>query len=186
MDNLERMNDMLYSPVDLARMIMELSLRNQEQLGFLENVWDLEASFLPKSYRYNKDQLISDTKLCLRFLDSPDDYKKEYEFIRQSIKEKSRTLSLPSPEKLKHYEEDEFFLFKKIRLQLLFLNEGKNSIRMQRGTLLRKLGYEMMSRWLEKFIEDCVWFYHLQTSVGGEICPIKDAYGDDMLVFKVL
>ena len=61
------------------------------------------------------------------------------------------------------------------------------SARMKLRTLLSKLGYKKRSKKIIRDIYDCLLFYHIETSLKGNIpCSVETVDIDDMLTFKTV
>ena len=77
------MEELLYSALDLAAIIISLDLRCHEQALFLEQIWENERSFLRPVYRDNKRKLVVEVMYWLTYLSDKETIDKEFPMIQK-------------------------------------------------------------------------------------------------------
>lgn len=177
------MEELCYSPLDLAAIISGMGLGCRSTADFLERVWAEEQPFLQKIYRKNKRQLILDTNYWLTYLSDKPTIDAEFPIIQRDA------LALGNELLFDAYTDDctSFDLFfKSVRLRILY-GGGKDYVTLKRRTLMAQYGYKRMSPALAEHFNRCIYFYHLQSYVRDRIeRQITDIGMDEMIVFRVI
>ena len=76
--------------------------------------------------------------------------------------------------------------FKDMRVKILYLNY-QNYTRLKLRTLLANFGYKRRSEKIVRYIRDCLMFYHIKTTLRGNIpCDIEQIGLDKMVTFRVI
>lgn len=178
------MDELCYSPLDLAAIISSMNLGCRAQAVFIEQVWTYERPFIQKSYRDDKRRLIIDTSYWLTYLSDKPAIDAEFPMIQRDMMAVSEELAEESYIITDESGMDLFF--KSARLRILYGN-GKPYIRVKRRTLMGKYGYKRISPILVDYFNRCTYFYHLQPYVRGHIkCQIEDVGIDEMIMFRVV
>ena len=77
-------------------------------------------------------------------------------------------------------------IFKELRLRILYINR-KGFAKMKLRTLLSELGYKRRSPNVIGYIYNCFLFYHIQTTLKGNVpCSIDTIDIDDMVIFRTV
>lgn len=177
------MEELCYTPLDLAAVISSMNLGCRAEAEFLNQVWEHERPFLQNTYRNNKRKLILDTLYWLTYLSDKPTIDAEFPVIQRDMMAIDGELSEES------YTTDNTgmdLFFKSARLRILYGN-GKSYIRVKRRTLMGRYGYKRMSPVLVEYFNQCIYFYHLQPYIRGQIkCHIEDVGIDEMIVFRVV
>ncbi len=177
------MEQLCYSPLDIAVIISSMDLSCQAQVKFMEQIWAYERSFIQSIYRDNKRRLILDTAYWLTYLSEKPTIDVEFPMIQRDMIAIDKVLT----EEMyitDHVDLDLFF--KSMRLRILY-GDGKPYLRIKRRTLMKKYGYKRLSPILIEYFHQCISFYHLQPYMRGQIkCKIEDVGIDEMIVFRVI
>jgi hypothetical protein len=77
-------------------------------------------------------------------------------------------------------------IFKELRVRILYINR-KGIAKMKLRTLLSELGYKRCSPNVIGYIYDCLLFYHIETTLKGNVpCSIDTIDIDDMVIFRAV
>ena len=77
-------------------------------------------------------------------------------------------------------------IFKELRIRILYINQ-KGFSKMKLRTLLSELGYKRRSSSVIGYIYDCLLFYHIETTLKGNVpCSVAEIDIDDIVIFRTL
>lgn len=176
------MEELLYYPSDIAKIIRKRDMGARAIQEFISSVWENEKEFIPAEYRKNQRKFILDIMDQLNFLEDSDTYQREIPLVNRDLSDfGSRTM----------ISEDKYFMkldtfFKELRLRIVILNQ-QDYVRMKLRTMLREHGYMRRSPQLIKHLNKCLYFYHLETYTRGEVkCDVAEIGLDEMITFRVL
>lgn len=177
------MEELCYSPLDLAAIISSMDLGCRAAADFLDHVWDGDRLFLQKMYRENKRQLILDTNYWLTYLSDKPAIDSEFPVIQRDAQALGKALPADA------YTDDctglDLF-FKSARLRILY-GSGKNYVRIKRRTLMARYGYKRITPALAEHFNRCTYFYHLQPYLRDWAeCQISGVGIDEMIVFRIV
>lgn len=177
------MEELCYSPLDIAAVIYSRGLGYRTMVDFLNSIWENEQSFFQKEYRDNKRKMILGVYYWLTYLSDNPAIDAEFPVIQMDMQTMGREL------KENAYIADTFSLdlfFKSIRLRILY-GGGKPYVRVKRKTLMAKYHYKRLSPTLVEHLHKCIHFYRLQPCVKDHVkCRIEDVGIDEMIVFRVI
>jgi len=177
------MEELCYTPLDLAAVISSMGLGCQAQTAFLDRVWENERPFLQKDYRDNRRRLILDVSYWLTYFSDKPAIDAEFPMIQRDVRTTGREIEADS------YITDTSGLdlfFKSARLRILY-GGGKPYVRVKRRTLMGKYGYRRMSPVLLEYFHQCIYFYHLQPYIRDHVeCQIEEVGMDEMMIFRVV
>ena len=175
------MEELLYSPSDIAKIIRKCDMGARAGQEFVSAVWEVEKDFIPSVYRRNQRKFILDVMDKLNFLENTDTYQREIPSVNRDLSDLgSKTV----------ITEDKYFMeldtfFKELRLRIVVLDK-QDFVRMKLRTMLRKHGYKRRSPQLIRHLHKCLYLYHLETYIRGEVeCDIEEISLDDMITFRV-
>lgn len=176
------MDELFYSPFDLAEVIIDLNLRSQETAAFLEKIWENERYFLQERYRENKRELIRQTMSRLTFLRDKSTMRNEFKAVQRDFRADGREIFIDAySENLKNLN----LFFKSVRLRILYAG-GKDFVKIKRKALMKHYGYKRISGILLKHFYRCIYFYHLQTYSRNRVkYPIEGFKPNEMIVFRI-
>ncbi len=176
------MDELYYSPLDMAFILYEMDLGERETAEFILDVWNHEKSFLLEKYRSNKLKFVLDTYYWSNYLADKEIIDGEFSKIQKDAKE----LGIPLSETI--YTSDFSNIdtyFKTVRLKILY-GKGNKFIRIKRRSLLKLYGYKRISPVLLDYFKMCLEFYQIESYVrGGVKKSIKDIQNNEMITFRV-
>lgn len=175
------MEDLRYSALDLAAVMVSRRLDAEEQAEFLERVWRQERLYLRREYREDKRRLVLETFYWQSYLADQPAMDAEFPIVQRDAAAAGGVLRA---EDYTGADAGLALFFKSVRLRCRCLGAGE--VRIKRRTLLKRCGYRRLSPGLADFFRRCLEFYRLQVYVRGRIeCRIEDAGMEDMLVFRL-
>lgn len=177
------MIELCYDSYSVAYFTVSQEMNSNEQLSFLDSLYNREHEFLHPVYKGNKRQFVSDVLYWTYYLLDKEKLDAEFPAIKKDFQASGREFvgeSLMSD----YPEFDLFFMI--MRLRILFVTEQKY-VRMKLRTLLKNYGYKRRSDAITAHIRDCLMFYHIQPYLrNGEECNIRDISLDDMITFRII
>lgn len=177
------MDELLYSPLDIAVILSGLDLDCRQETAFLNRLWEQERAFFQSEYRAEKKKWLLAVYYWSHYWYDKPSMDAEFPCIQRDA------LSAGGDFREEGFTSDFSNLdlfFKNARLRILY-GPGRDYLRVKRRTLMSVYGYRRLSPALKDRFHRCCDFYHLQTYVrGGIACSIEDAGIDEMLIFRVL
>ena len=146
--------DLFYTPQDIARVIFEMDLGAQKQEPFIRTVWEKEYAFISPEWRKKDYKTFYQT--VSRFVDGcvdVEDKKKDIAFWQEAGKDNPKVIFSES-NYINDFSKLKFYLFKELRLKLLFFSE-KQTLIYKADTLLEKCNSDIV------VLEQILFFYRL-------------------------
>lgn len=169
------MEEMLYSPKDLAEIIIQNGMSIRDSYEFIHQVWEKEKAYLEHSYQENQSKLILEVMKYCNILHDEEGFTEE----AKNISQYHNVL-----DEIDYRILDTFF--KEIRLKICILGPHKYVKRKLR-TVLSEYGYQRRSKRLNEYLKMCLYFYHIETYLRDkERCDIEEVGLDDMIIFRVI
>lgn len=176
------MEELLYSPSDIAKIIRKRDMGARAGQEFVSAVWEVERDFIPSIYRKNQRKFILDVMDQLNFLENIETYQRELPSVNRDLSDLGSKTVITED---KYFTELDTF-FKELRLRIVIL-EKQDFVRMKLRTMLREHGYKRRSPQLIRHLHKCLYFYHVETFTRGEVeCDIDEISLDDMITFRVV
>ncbi len=173
------MEEWLYFPDYIARIILSQDMSMKQMNQFLSTIWENEREFLLPWHKRNKKKYLLDMYEALNYWENKEEFDREYLLVNQDLKALGSETSFVQEE-----FNDMYLFFVNLRLRILYL-EGQDYVRMKLRTLLREYGYKRRTKRLNLYLKQCLAFYHIESYVkGGEHCDIEDIGLDDMITFR--
>jgi len=177
------MDELCYSALDIAIVLNGLELDGQEEIVFLNRVWEYERCFLQKKCRFDKRKWLLNVRHWSHYLYDKQAIDAEFPAIQRDALTSGGDLS--EEEYTSDFPDLDLF-FKNARLRILY-GPGKEYVRVKRRTLMAQYGYKRLSPALVEHFHRCTYFYHLQPYVrDGVECKIEDTGIDEMIIFRVV
>lgn len=177
------MKSYLYTPMELAIIIQLHHMDSERYIELLHNIHRHDNIFIQPEYRRDEKGFILTVMDKLNYLSDQDTYVSEQSEIEKDMNDfglKNDNISNDTDQIFSP------FIFKELRIRSLYINQ-KGIARMKLRTLLSKLGYKKRSKKIIRDIYDCLLFYHIETSLKGNIpCSVETVDIDDMLTFKTV
>lgn len=175
------MIEMLYHVGDLAQLICEENLTNSQMNDFLTLVWQNEKEYLPLEYRENERKFYLDVIENVANQMDWESYQNERNTVNADLKAIGSETILSE----KEYEKQFQYFFIRMRLQILYL-DGPDYCRIKMRTLLQNYGYQRRTRNFIRWIDRCLFFYHIEATIaGGELCDLELVSLNQMIIFRV-
>ncbi|MCH3972631.1 MAG: hypothetical protein LKE53_07720 [Oscillospiraceae bacterium] len=176
------MEELLYSPSDIAKIIRKRDMGTRARQEFVSAVWEVERDFIPSVYRRNQRKFVLDVMDQLNFLEDTDTYQREIPYVNRDLSDLGSKTVITED---KYFMEFDTF-FKELRLRIVILDQ-QDFVRMKLHTMLREHGYKRRSPQLIRHLHKCLYFYHVGTYTRGEVkCDIEGISLDDMISFRVV
>ena len=177
------MQELYYSALDIAVIISRMELGCREENRLLDLIWEGEKSFLAIQYRSNQRKFILDVYHWIQYLYDKQVIDNELPVIQKDLEHLNSDLQT---EKLVNDFSNLDLFFKNMRIRILYGN-GNNYVKIKLRTLLKEYGYKRRSQLLLRYINNCMFFYHLEVTLrGGKLCSIEEVNLDQMLIFRIL
>lgn len=175
------MKSYLYSPYELARMILQHQMDIIRATEFLHQVHQHDRPFIEACYRQDEK------KFMLDVMNQMDDiqYRKQLNTEKKAIEQDFRDLGLTgeesdSPDVTYHYA------FKELRLRIVYIQQ-KNYVRLKMRNFMKALNHKRRSESILHYIFNCLFFYHISVSLSGNTpCDLREVAMDDILIFKII
>lgn len=119
----------------------------------------------------------------LNYISDPETYISEQSDIEKDMSD----FGLPNNSQANDTEHtSSHLIFKELRLRILYINR-KGFAKMKLRTLLSEFGYKRRSPNVIGYIYDCFLFYHIETTLKGNVpCSIDTIDIDDMVIFRTV
>lgn len=177
------MNELFYSALDLAAIMSSLDIGCRAGADLLEKIWLYDQAYLLSDYRINKRKLILDVSYWGDYLHDKPAIDDEFPAISKDFL--SVGINLNTSDLVNDTTDLDLF-FKCLRIKILFLGT-QNYSRIKLRTLLKQYGYQRRSQKLMQYLNECIFFYHIQPYVrGGAECDMGSISLDEMITFRVL
>ena len=177
------MKPLLYSALDLAAIISSMELGCREESRIMDLIWDGEKSFLLSHYQTNKRKFILDIHYWMHYFYEKPILDREFPAIQKDLQNRQHAVDM------NQYMSDYFDLdlfFKSVRIRILY-GGGKEYVRIKLRSLISQYGYQRRSQQLIGHINQCMQFYHLESTLrGGIACDIAACGLDKMVPFRVV
>lgn len=175
------MIELYYDSYSVAYFIVSQEMGSRKQMGFLDELYQHEYSFLHPAYKENKKNFISDVLYWTDYLIDKEKLDKEFPVVEKDFKAAGR--EFVSENLMSDYPEFDLF-FMIMRLRILYAG-NKDYIRMKLRTLLKHYGYKRRSDAIVAHMQNCMVFYHIQPYLRDyEQCDIDKINLDDMITFR--
>lgn len=79
------MEELLYSPSDIAKIIRKRDMGARAGQEFVSAVWEVERDFIPSIYRKNQRKFILDVMDQLNFLENIETYQRELPSVNRDL-----------------------------------------------------------------------------------------------------
>lgn len=177
------MKELCYDSYSLALFAVSQDMGSRRLMEFVEKIYTEEHSFLHPDYLENKKMLFSDTLYWIEYLIDKETLDAEFPAVQKDFIATGR--KFVEENVMSEYPDfDLFFMF--LRLRIKYTN-NQDYIRMKLRTLLSHYGYKRRSNDLVGYLRDCMYFYHIESYLRGDVlCDIRDIDIDDMITFRVL
>lgn len=175
------MENLYYSPFDLASIISSMNLGNKKESELINFVWESEQQFIQPKYRADKKKFVLDIYYWSDYLYNKADIDLEFPAVQNDLS--ASDFKILESQYISDFSNLDLF-FKSLRIRILFNNQ-KGYIRIKLRTLLKQYGYFRRSAKLVDYINTCIDFYKLKPYLRSGIkCCIEDIGIDDMITFK--
>lgn len=177
------MNSYLYSPYELALIIQYHQMNCEQYIELLQNIHRYDSIFIQPEYRSDLKMFILAVMDKLNYISDPTTYLSEQSDIEKDLND----YGLINNSKTDDTEHTfSHLVFKEIRIRILYINK-KGFSKMKLRTLLSELGYKRRSSSVNGYIYDCLLFYHIETTLKGNVpCRIDEIDIDDTVIFRTL
>lgn len=177
------MQRLCHSALDIAIIVSSMQLGSRDESRILDLIWKEEKAFLAAPYRTNQRKFILDTYYWIQYLYDKPVIDKEFPAIQKDLAHSN--MDLQADQLTSDFSDLDLF-FKSIRIRILYGN-GTDYVRTKLRILLKQYGYKRRSQLLLQYINQCMWFYHLEATLrGGTPCSIENVNLDQMLTFRVV
>lgn len=175
------MRELLYHPFYLASIVVDNELSPADTNDLLVKVWNEEKSFLFARHQIDMKQFIKDIMEEVSYLTDNGDLESEFSSVAKEVEYFGGKISEDT--------EQLYYIASKlieIRLKMLYLG-GQDYVRMKFRTFLNNYGYKRRSAAINAYINQCLYFYHLEIFLKGhEPCTVDGIKLDDMITFRVI
>lgn len=176
------MKDFLYTPYELAIIIHNNHLENQQYIKLLNALHTYDNSFIQPKYRNDAKAFILDVMDKIVYISDPDAYGSEQ---TDCEKDSEQFGIVAKKERQEDYQENNMY-FKELKIRIKYINSNR-VVKKKFGILLSDLGYERRSSKLVRYINNCLYFYHIEATLKGNIpCNIDKVDHNDTVVFRTL
>ena len=175
------MKSYLYTPFELAIIIQYHHMDSERYIELLQNIHRHDNIFIQPEYRHDQKKFILAVMDKLNYLSDPDTYISEQSDVEKDMYDfglKNNSVSDDTEHTFSH------LMFKELIIRILYINQN-GIARMKLRTLLSELGYKRRSPNNIGYINECLLFYHIETTLKGNIsCSVENVDIDDMIVFR--
>lgn len=177
------MNSYLYTPYELALIIQYHQMTCDQYIGLLQNIHRYDNIYVQPEYRSNQKKFILAVMDKLNYISDPETYLSEQSDVEKDMKD----YGLINNSKTDDTEHTfSHLIFKELRIRILYINQ-KGFSKMKLRTLLSELGYKRRSSSVIGYIYDCLLFYHIETTLKGNVpCSVAEIDIDDIVIFRTL
>lgn len=174
------MIDLYYTPEVLAYYLNIFDFSQKHKIHLIHKIFHFEKAFIHPKYQNNKKLFLKKTLEFTDYLLFKDDLDDERELILKDMKyfgnnfKNDYILSKRPPIN---------FFFVTTRLQLLF--SRKEYIRIKLKTLLKNYGYKRKTNKILMYIQNCMYFYHIQGFIGSEDINLFEVDSDSWITFRL-
>ncbi|MBO6310703.1 MAG: hypothetical protein J6N70_18070 [Oribacterium sp.] len=177
------MKSYLYTPFELALIIQYHHMDSERYIELLQNIFRHDNIFIQPEYRHDQKGFILAVMDKLDYLNDPDAYMSELSEIEKDMNDlglKNNSASGDTDHGFSH------LIFKELRIRIQYINQ-KGIAKMKLRTLLLNLGYKRRSQNVMRYINDCLLFYHIETTLKRKVhCIIDNVKMDDVIVFRTV
>lgn len=175
------MEDLCFTPLDLAVILAGMNIGCQEEASLLHNIWVGERSRMASPYDRDQRKLILDTLYWSHYFYDKPAIDAEFPAIQRDFSQTNRLI--PAESYTNDFSDLDLF-FKNVRIRTFYGN-GPDYVRIKLRTLLKQYGYRRRSPQLIRYMDTCLDFYQLDTYLRGNVlCDMKDVKLDDMIIFR--
>lgn len=177
------MNSYLYTPYELALIIQYHQMTCDQYIELLQNIHRYDNIYVQPEYRSNQKKFILAVMDKLNYISDPETYFSEQSDVEKDMKD----YGLINNSKTDDTEHTfSHLIFKELRIRILYINQ-KGFSKMKLRTLLSELGYKRRSSSVIGYIYDCLLFYHIETTLKGNVpCSVAEIDIDDIVIFRTL
>mgnify|MGYP004485370941 CR=1 FL=1 len=177
------MNSYLYTPYELALIIQYHQMTCDQYIELLQNIHRYDNIYVQPEYRSNQKKFILAVMDKLNYISDPETYLSEQSDVEKDMKD----YGLINNSKTDDTEHTfSHLIFKELRIRILYINQ-KGFSKMKLRTLLSELGYKRRSSSVIGYIYDCLLFYHIETTLKGNVpCSVAEIDIDDIVIFRTL
>ena len=176
------MENLYYSPFDLAVIISSMNFGLQKENELINFIWEYEQDFIKPEYRNSKRKFVLNIYYWTNYLNNKADIDLEFPAVKNDMI--SVGAEIAENQYISNFSNLDLF-FKNLRIRIIFDNK-KGYVRIKFRTLLRKYGYRRRSERLVDYINTCIDFYRLKPYLrGGVECDIRTVEIDEMIIFKL-
>lgn len=177
------MQRLFYTAQDLATIICNEDIGCHAEIDLINKIWEYDRAYLLLDHRNNKRKFILDVFYWINYIHDKPTIDAEIPAVRKDFL--SGGQDLLDSDFISEYSDLDLF-FKSLRIKILFL-KTQNYVRIKLRTLIKQYGYQRRSQKLLQYMNECIYFYHIQPYVRGGIeCDIGAISIDEMITFRVL
>ncbi|MBQ7516558.1 MAG: hypothetical protein IJS96_09775 [Schwartzia sp.] len=174
------MQELFYSAFDMACIVDNLGLTTPEAMRIAHRMWKEDTAFLEPAYRQDYRKWALDIMYWSDYMYDKIALDEEFPAVKAACGD---ALDI---EALQRDDFDSDLFFKKLRVQILYINE-RGFVRMKLRTLMAAYGYKRRSEEFIRFVKDRLLFYHIQTTLRGNICDVEKLVSlDNMITFRIV
>ena len=175
------MEDLLYSPYDIAYIISKNDIGVSDTARVLNEMFIKDNAYIEPEYCDSKPKFMLAVMDMLNYINNKDAYESE----APAIKKDAEDLGINSDDQGYADLQVVNLFFKEMRLNILYSSQYYTRLKLR--TLLANFGYKRRSESIVRYIRDCLMFYHIKTTLRGNIpCDIEQIGLDEMVTFRVI
>ena len=171
--------DLFYTPQDIAKFIFGLNLGAKSQEPLISAVWIKEQAFIAQKWRKVSYKEFFQT--VSRYLDGcvdVDDKKKDLAYL-SNIHHDNAKINFSEDEYINDFSKLKFSFFKELRLKMMF-SDGKTPFLYQFSILLKQTDYNLET------LQKCLDFYRFTYTVAGKCRSLSKIGSSDTLQMSVI
>ncbi|MBO7432197.1 MAG: hypothetical protein J6U13_00435 [Salinivirgaceae bacterium] len=173
------LGEMLYSPKDIAKIICMRDMSSKQSADLTKKIWKYERAFLSVDDYDNEKNFVQDVN---RFVSGNYDKKDKVADVEYA---NQMGFDIKKEDYITDFRDVNVY-FKDIRLQYLFYGKRDIVWRTLRP-LLEMYGLQRRSVQFNKFLRECLIYYHLKcTKIDGSACNLEKVGLDEQLSFVVV
>ena len=173
-------DDLLFHALDLACIVDSQSLTIQETADLTRRFWQADSELLLPEFRDDYRRWLYDVLYWAGYLYDKVTIDAEFPALQEFSD------GVLERETLVRDMFDMDLFFKTLYVRIVYL-DSQDYVRMKLRTLLSAYGYRRRSPHLVRYIEQCLEFYHLRTSLRGNVtCDVSEIKLDDMVTFRCI
>ena len=173
------LGEMLYSPKDIAKIICQRDMSSRQSADLVKKIWKYERAFLSVDDYDNEKSFVQEVNRLVSGNYDKKDKAADIEYANQmgfDIKKEDYIIDFQGVN----------VYFKEIRLQYLFFSKRDIVWRTLRP-LLNMYGLQHRSVQFNRFLRECLIYYHLKcTRIDGSACNLERVGLDEQLSFVVV